>query len=148
MKTDIKVTGVRYFQTRRGTGYEASTSVPGVKIWNDGCGGCTYLDWDNVPDDTIRMLGEAELEKLIDDFEERYKKPSIMYLVAYMKHKDYRTSDHYEVFEKHKEAKERYEELLEEEWLHSASIARIIESTDYDYNKIVKEENNNAKLVS
>jgi hypothetical protein len=32
----LTVTSVRYFETRRGLGYEAKTSVPGVSIWNDG----------------------------------------------------------------------------------------------------------------
>jgi hypothetical protein len=39
----LTVTSVRYFETRRGLGYEAKTSVPGVSIWNDGMGGGTYV---------------------------------------------------------------------------------------------------------
>ena len=41
--TIIEVTDVRYFQTRRGLGYECKTNIEGVSIWNDGFGGGTYL---------------------------------------------------------------------------------------------------------
>tara|TARA_R100000426_G_scaffold52163_1_gene37862 strand:- start:45 stop:302 length:258 start_codon:yes stop_codon:yes gene_type:complete len=45
MKTnELKVTGVRYFETRRGLGYECTTNVRGARIWNDGSGGGTYVD--------------------------------------------------------------------------------------------------------
>lgn len=43
-KSNLKVTGVRYFETRRGIGYQCKTNVPGVHIWNDGDGGGTYVD--------------------------------------------------------------------------------------------------------
>lgn len=68
----LQVTSVRYFETNRGLGYQAKTNVPTVEIWNDGHGGCTYLegsatnvapykqlDWDN----------EDQLEELIDHYE-------------------------------------------------------------------------------
>tara|TARA_B100001057_G_C22383380_1_gene769319 strand:- start:326 stop:565 length:240 start_codon:yes stop_codon:yes gene_type:complete len=44
MKANLKVTSVRYFETRRGLGYECKTNIPNVKIWNDGMGGGTYFD--------------------------------------------------------------------------------------------------------
>ena len=43
MKNELAVTSVRYFETRRGIGYEAKTSVPGVSILNYGMGGGTYV---------------------------------------------------------------------------------------------------------
>lgn len=43
-KIELKVTGVRYFTTRRGLGYECTTTIPGARIWNDGHGGGTYMD--------------------------------------------------------------------------------------------------------
>jgi len=42
-ENNLIVTSVRYFETHRGLGYEAKTSVPGVSIWNDGMGGGTYV---------------------------------------------------------------------------------------------------------
>ena len=44
MEKQLKVTGVRYFKTRRGIGYECKTNIKGLLIWNDGNGGGTYLD--------------------------------------------------------------------------------------------------------
>lgn len=166
MKTDIKVTGVRYFDTRRGTGYQCTTNIecdPGevVEIWNDGMGGDTFLDGPHAKIKPYLHLTESDLHRLIDDFEKQHK-PDKMYLVTFMRQrrrgtivpvtqtpaKYDRLTDHYEAFEHYGDAKDRYEKLLKEDWLHSASISKVIESTDYDYNKIVKEENNNAKLVS
>ena len=43
MKKQLKVTGVRYFETRRGLGYECKTNIKGLAIWNDGNGGGTYF---------------------------------------------------------------------------------------------------------
>lgn len=43
-KIELKVTGIRYFNTRRGLGYECTTTIPGASIWNDGHGGGTYMD--------------------------------------------------------------------------------------------------------
>jgi hypothetical protein len=40
---NIIVTGVRYFETRRGIGYQCKTNL-GFEIWNDGDGGGTYVD--------------------------------------------------------------------------------------------------------
>ena len=41
---NLEVTSLRYFETRRGTGYECKTNIPNVVIWNDGMGGGTYFD--------------------------------------------------------------------------------------------------------
>ena len=83
MKTnELKVTGVRYFETRRGLGYECTTNVPGAQIWNDGNGGGTYVDA-VLSDYTNRdfhktffpsishgsMQYEEALEKLINEYE-------------------------------------------------------------------------------
>lgn len=38
----MKVISIRYWETRRGVGYEALTDFGGT-IWNDGMGGDTYL---------------------------------------------------------------------------------------------------------
>jgi hypothetical protein len=38
----MKVLNIRYWETRRGIGYEAVTDFGGT-IWNDGDGGGTYL---------------------------------------------------------------------------------------------------------
>ena len=40
----LTVTKIRYFETRRGVGYECQTNVKGITIWNDGNGGITFLD--------------------------------------------------------------------------------------------------------
>ena len=40
---NLKVTSVKYFETRRGVGYTCKTNVKGVEIYNDGQGGDTYL---------------------------------------------------------------------------------------------------------
>jgi len=41
-KPNLIVTGVRYFETRRGIGYQCKTNL-GFEIWNDGDGGATYI---------------------------------------------------------------------------------------------------------
>ena len=72
--SDLKVTSVRYFETRRGTGYQCKTNVecdPGevIEIWNDGMGGETFLEGsarDLLP---YKHLTEDDLHKLIDEFE-------------------------------------------------------------------------------
>ena len=85
-KYDLKVTSVRYFNTRRGLGYECTTSVPGVRIWNDGNGGGTYADvvlseytarefhntyFPNISHGSFKY--EEALEDLINNYEGRYK---------------------------------------------------------------------------
>ena len=66
----MKVKSVRYFETNRGTGYEAKTDKG--SIWNDGNGGCTYFDADypTYHNRDFNHLSEDDLEKLIDEFEE------------------------------------------------------------------------------
>ena len=63
--TTLKITKVRYFKTRRGVGYECNTNHKGVKVWNDGQGGETYLTETN-PSRHYDYLNEWDLEKLID----------------------------------------------------------------------------------
>jgi len=71
---DLKVTSLRYFETRRGVGYECKTNIPNVTIWNDGMGGFTYFDIDT---DAIKLNGllsdiqkdQDHMESLIDDYE-------------------------------------------------------------------------------
>ncbi len=67
----MKVTSIRYFETRRGLGYEACTEDGA--IWNDGDGGPTYWVGNN-PELTKkhRDLSEDQLEELIDIYEEKY----------------------------------------------------------------------------
>lgn len=67
----LKVTSVRYFETRRGLGYQAKTNVDGVEIWNDGMGGCTFLEGENIHKyKHLDWDGEDGMDKLIDEFEE------------------------------------------------------------------------------
>ena len=71
----IKVTNIRYFDTRRGVGYECETNVKGLSIWNDGDGGSTYFECDfkNCNRKEIgrleRIYSEWDLEKMIDKYE-------------------------------------------------------------------------------
>ena len=64
--TTIEVIDVRYFQTRRGLGYECKTNIEGVSIWNDGFGGGTYL---HTYKNDFFELSEDELEELINQYE-------------------------------------------------------------------------------
>ena len=64
----LEITSIRYFETRRGLGYECRTNVKGLSIWNDGDGGPTYLNHDNMNDD-YHHLTEYQLESLIDEYE-------------------------------------------------------------------------------
>lgn len=72
---DLKVVGVRYYETRRGIGYEARTNVRGISIWNDGLGGGTFVDgnehthYHNDVHLYNEKYNEQELEQLIDEFE-------------------------------------------------------------------------------
>lgn len=80
----IKVTSVRYFETRRGIGYQCETNL-GFEIWNDGDGGGTYATGAGVlPNRTVREILrkafpdadpqsyeiERELESLINKYEQ------------------------------------------------------------------------------
>lgn len=79
---ELKVTKVRYFETRRGIGYQCSTNINGIYIWNDGDGGGTYIDsilseysmkdfhnkyFPNISHGTMQY--EKALENLIDEHE-------------------------------------------------------------------------------
>ena len=77
MKDILKVTRVRYFETHRGLGYECQTNVTGMRIINEGNGGCTWLqnhsgikltseDWEKYNDEC--------LESLIDTYEQSRSK--------------------------------------------------------------------------
>ena len=63
MKTKIKISKIKYFDTRRGVGYIVNTNVG--NIYNDGNGGETYVDgnWKG------ENLTEWELEDLINEYE-------------------------------------------------------------------------------
>jgi hypothetical protein len=66
---DLKVTSVRYYDTRRGIGYECNTNKEGVRIWNDGMGGITFIEgtWSRIK--VYQHLNDNDLEKLIDAYE-------------------------------------------------------------------------------
>lgn len=65
----LKATDIRYFETRRGVGYECKTNKKNVVIWNDGNGGAPYIapyyNYTHMYED----LDEDQLEKIIDDYE-------------------------------------------------------------------------------
>ena len=71
----LQVKSVRYFETRRGTGYECKTNVRGISIWNDGNGGQTFVDGnEHTQDYSVVRKYDAEysddqLEQLIDKYE-------------------------------------------------------------------------------
>jgi hypothetical protein len=71
----LQVTSVRYFETRRGLGYECKTNVRGISIWNDGDGGHTYVDGNEYTKNYFIVLdysakySEKQLEELIDKHE-------------------------------------------------------------------------------
>jgi len=72
---DLKVTGVRYFETRKGLGYECRTNVRGISIWNDGNGGMTFVDGNEHTyyHNDVHLYNDKytdqELEELINEFE-------------------------------------------------------------------------------
>ena len=70
MNKKIIVKGIRYFETRRGLGYEAKTNLG--SIWNDGQGGCTYFERDynmGLKNSDFNHLTEDYLENLLNVFE-------------------------------------------------------------------------------
>jgi spore coat protein U-like protein len=72
--TDLKVTSVRYYNTRRGVGYECQTNIPDVQIWNDGNGGGTYVAPCLAAKElNLYEISEDELEALIDNYEDPKK---------------------------------------------------------------------------
>lgn len=69
-KSELKVTHVRYFETRRGVGYECRTNIDGITIWNDGMGGDTYIEpCKKAKEMNMYTISEFDLEKLIDTHE-------------------------------------------------------------------------------
>jgi hypothetical protein len=67
---DLQVTSVRYFETRRGIGYECQTNMSNVEIWNDGDGGPTFVA-PSIEAKKLKLynLPEEHLESLIDKYE-------------------------------------------------------------------------------
>ena len=69
-KSELRVTHVRYFETRRGVGYECRTNIEGITIWNDGMGGDTYIEpCKKAKEMNMYTISEFDLEKLIDTHE-------------------------------------------------------------------------------
>lgn len=67
---NLKVTSIKYFETRRGLGYQCKTNKQGVEIWNDGQGGGTYLTGRKIDSlNNYNHLTEFELEDLINEYE-------------------------------------------------------------------------------
>ena len=70
---ELKVVGVRYYNTRRGVGYECKTNIDIVRICNDGRGGGTFVDGYKIAVRSgikrERLDDEWHLESLIDDYE-------------------------------------------------------------------------------
>lgn len=66
---DLKATSIRYFETRRGVGYECKTNRSNVVIWNDGGGGGTYIAPHYNYTKEYEKINEEELEKIIDRYE-------------------------------------------------------------------------------
>ena len=67
----LTVTKIRYFETRRGVGYECQTNVKGITIWNDGNGGGTFLDGAWADKKQFQALRDMDLENLINVFEKQ-----------------------------------------------------------------------------
>jgi len=66
----LQITHVRYFETRRGLGYECNTNIDGIKVWNDGMGGDTYIEpCKKAREMNLHDISEFDLEKLIDKYE-------------------------------------------------------------------------------
>lgn len=69
-KNHLQITSVRYFETRRGVGYECTTNIDGIKVWNDGMGGDTYIEpCKKARKMNLYDISEFDLEKLIDKYE-------------------------------------------------------------------------------
>lgn len=72
MKTmNLKARSIRYFETRRGVGYQAKTNIKGVEIWNDGMGGSTYLETQTPKRENKELyeLSEWDLENILNKYE-------------------------------------------------------------------------------
>ena len=67
-KKKLVVKSIRYFEARKGTGYEAKTQFG--TIWNNGDGGGTYFEYDGTNKGKVfRDTPEWELEEYINIFE-------------------------------------------------------------------------------
>ena len=67
---NLQITHVRYFETRKGLGYECKTNIEGIKVWNDGMGGDTYIEPSKKAREmNLYDISEFDLEKLIDKYE-------------------------------------------------------------------------------
>ena len=75
----LKVTSVKYTSVRRGIQYECNTNVKGVKIWNDGDGGATYISNDNSDYYDYHHLTEWDLEDLINQYEIKNQVDKVYY---------------------------------------------------------------------
>ena len=69
MENNLKITEIRYFETRRGIGYECKTNKLNVFIWNDGNGGGTYIDPYYPYTKAYAEITEEDMEILIDKYE-------------------------------------------------------------------------------
>ena len=69
MREKLKITEIRYFETRRGVGYECQTNEDGVTICNDGMGGMTFIQgtWSKIK--RHQYLRDIHLEEMINEFE-------------------------------------------------------------------------------
>ena len=66
----LKCTGIRYFKTNRGLGYQCKTNAKGVEILNDGNGGGTYLSGRLIGSLTkFNNLTERQLESVLNKYE-------------------------------------------------------------------------------
>jgi len=93
----LAVTEVRYFETRRGTGYQCTTNVKNVEIWNDGNGGGTWIPPHGTYTKPYSELTGMELESLIDDYEKKIDDRLEKTIQKYKKpHKGDKSSDAYD----------------------------------------------------
>lgn len=69
MREKLRITEIRYFETRRGVGYECQTNEDGVTIWNDGMGGITFIQgtWSKIK--RHQHLRDIHLEEMMNEFE-------------------------------------------------------------------------------
>ena len=67
LASELKIEGVRYWETRNGVGYEAKTQYG--SIWNDGNGGNTYFENSEAEHSKYRNIHEQDLEEAINKYE-------------------------------------------------------------------------------